>query len=131
MLKEVTMKIRLKRINMQEEVTVEALLDSGVIELVMSSEFAQKQRFKLKKIKKPIYVRNVNSSFIKEGPIEYIIEINVYYQKHRKRTEIDVIGGQKWSVILEILWFTHHSPKISWRMEEVKIMRCLEECGKQ
>jgi len=60
-------------------VTVEALLDSGVIELVMSSEFAQKQRFKLKKIKKPIYVRNVNSSFIKEGPIEYIIEINVYY----------------------------------------------------
>jgi len=37
---------------MQEEVIVEILLDSGVTELVMSSEFAKKQRFKLKKLEK-------------------------------------------------------------------------------
>jgi len=36
-LREVTVKIGLERINMQEGVTVEALLDSGAIELVISS----------------------------------------------------------------------------------------------
>ena len=50
MLREVTVKIGLERINMQEEITVEALLDSGATGLVMSSEFARKQGFKLKKL---------------------------------------------------------------------------------
>ena len=36
MLREVTVKIRLKRINIQEEVIVEALLDSGAMGLIMS-----------------------------------------------------------------------------------------------
>jgi len=50
-LREVMVKIGLKRIDTQEGVTVEVLLDSCATELVMSSEFARKQRFKLKKIK--------------------------------------------------------------------------------
>jgi len=39
-LREITVKIGLERINTQEEVTVEALLDSGAMSLVMSLEFA-------------------------------------------------------------------------------------------
>jgi len=31
-----------------------------------------------------------------------MVEINIYYQEHRKRPEIDMIGGQKWTVILGI-----------------------------
>ena len=38
---------------------MEALLDSGVTGLVMSLEFARKQDFKLKKLERPINVRNV------------------------------------------------------------------------
>jgi len=45
----------------------------------------------------------MDNSFNKEELIEYIVEVNIYYQGYRKRTEIDVIGEQKWSVILEIL----------------------------
>ena len=45
------MKIGLERIDTQEGITVEALLDSGATGLVMSSEFAKKQGFKLKKIR--------------------------------------------------------------------------------
>ena len=45
--------------------------------------------------------------------------------------EIDVIGGQKWSVILGMLWLAHHNPEINWRTGEVKMTRCPEECGKQ
>ena len=48
-LREVMVKIGLERIDTQERVTVQVLLDSYAIELVMSSEFARKQGFKLKK----------------------------------------------------------------------------------
>jgi len=123
-------KIGLERINTQKTVTVKALLDSRATELVMSSEFARKQRFKLKKIKNLIYVRNVDGTFNKERPIENIVEVNIYYQGHRERTEIDVIRGQKWNVILGILWLAQYNSEIDWRMGEVKIMRCLKECGK-
>jgi len=37
----------------------------------------------------------MNSFFNKKSPIEYIIEVNIYYQDHRKRMEIDVIEGKK------------------------------------
>jgi len=76
-------------------------------------------------------VRNMDGSLNKEGPIEYTVEVNIYYQGHRKRTEIDVIRGQKWTVILEMLWLAHHNPEIDWRTGEVKMTRCPEECGKQ
>ena len=62
-------KISLERINMQEEVIVEALLDSKVIGLMMSSKFAKKQGFKLKKIERPIHLRNMGSFFNKKRPI--------------------------------------------------------------
>ena len=58
---------------------VEALLDSGAMKLVMSSEFTRKQRFKLKRIEDPIYVRNVDRTFNKEGPIENMVKVNIYY----------------------------------------------------
>jgi len=31
-----------------------------------------------------------------------MVEVNIHHQEYRKRTEINIIGGQKWSVILEI-----------------------------
>ena len=40
-------------------------------------------------------VRNVDGSLNKKGPIEYMVEVNIYYQGHRERTEIDMIEGQK------------------------------------
>ena len=61
----------------------------------MSSEFARKQRFKLKKLERPMYIRNMDGSLNKEGPIEYMVKINIYYQGHMEKTEIDVIGRQK------------------------------------
>jgi len=72
--REVTVKIGLERIDMQEGITVEALLDSGVTGLVMSSEFAKKQGFKLKRLERPMNIRNVNGSLNKEEPIEHMVE---------------------------------------------------------
>jgi len=42
-----------------------------------------------------MYVRNMDGLLNKEELIEYIVEVNIYYQGHRERMEIDVIEGQK------------------------------------
>jgi len=76
MLREAMVKVGLERIDIQKGVTVEALLDSRTTGLVISPEFARKQRFKLIKIERSIYVRNMNGKFNKKGPIEYTMEIN-------------------------------------------------------
>jgi len=60
-------------------------------------------------------VRNVDGSFNKEEPIEYMVEVNIYYQGHRERMEINIIEEQKWSVILGLPWLTCHNPEIYWR----------------
>ena len=70
----------MERLDTQKGITVEALLDSGATGLVMSSEFTRKQGFKLKKLERPMQVRNVDESFNKEGPIENTVEVNIYYQ---------------------------------------------------
>ena len=106
MLREVIGMIRLERIDTQEEVMVEVLLDSRVMRLVISLEFARKQGFKLKN-------RKTN------------------YQGHREKMEIDVIGGQKWSIILGMPQLAHHNPEINWKTGEVKITRYPEEYRKQ
>ena len=58
---------------------MEALLDSGVTRLVISSEFAKKQCFKLKKLERPMNVRNVDGLLNKERLIKNTVEVNIYY----------------------------------------------------
>jgi len=48
LLREVTVKIRLKQKDNEKRIVVEVLLDSEVTGLVMSSEFARKNKFKKK-----------------------------------------------------------------------------------
>ena len=69
-LRKVTVKIGLERIDIQKGITVKMLLDNRVIKLVISLKFTRKQGFKLKKIERLIYIRNINSFFNKEEPIE-------------------------------------------------------------
>ena len=91
----------------------------------VGNEFVRKQKFKLKKIERPIYMWNVDGFFNKEKPIKYTAKINIYYQGHRERTEINMIGGQKWSVILRMLWLAHHNSEMmeNGRSDDVKMFR--------
>jgi len=79
-------KIELKKEDDKEGIVIEALLDSGVIGLVRSLEFARKN-----KLDRLIYMRNVNSTFNYKEPIEHMVEIKLFYKEHKERTEIDVI----------------------------------------
>jgi len=130
-LKEVTVKIGLKQEEEEEEIVIEALLDSGATRLVMSKEFARKHRFKRTKLERPVYVRNVDGMQNYAGPIVDTVEVKIFFKGHKKRTSIDVIGGQKWSIILGMPWLRRHNPEIDWKTEEVKMTRCPDECGKK
>ena len=89
----------------------------------------KKNKFKKKRLERPIYMRKVNGTFNYEGLIEYTVEVELFYRGHKEKTEIYVIRGQKQSVILEIPQLAYHNPKINWK--EVKIMRCPDKCEKQ
>ena len=38
---------------------------------------------------------NIDNFFNKKEPIEYTVEVDIYYQKYRERMEINVISRQK------------------------------------
>ena len=99
--------------------------------MVMSEEFASKHRFKRTKLERPVYVRNVDGTLNYVGPIVDMVEIEIFFKGHKERTSIDVIGGQKWSVILGMPWLRCHNPEIDWKTGEVKMTRCPDECGKR
>ena len=46
----------------------------------------------MKKLERPIHMRNVDGLLNKKRPIEHTVEVNIYYQRYRERTEINVIG---------------------------------------
>ena len=99
-LREVVVKIGLKQKENKEGVVTEALLDSGAMGLVMSEEFVRRHKFKRTKLERPVYVRNVNGILNYVGPIVDTVEVEIFFKGHKERPAIDVIGGQKWSMIL-------------------------------
>ena len=94
-LREVTVKIGLKQEEEEEEVVTEALLDSSATGLVMSKEFARKNKFRRTKLERPVYVRNVDGTLNYAGPIVDTVEVEIFFKGHKERTSIDVIEGQK------------------------------------
>ena len=73
----------------------EALLDNSTMGLVMSEKFARRHKFRRMKLERPVYVRNVDGTLNYMGPIVDTVEIEIYFKRHKERTSIDVIEGQK------------------------------------
>ena len=112
LLREVIVKIGLKQEDNKDGITMKTLLNSGATGLVMSPEFIKKNKFKKKKLERPIYIRNVDNTLNYKRLIEYTVEIELFYRGHKKRIKIDVIEGQKCSIMLEISWLAHYNPEI-------------------
>ena len=71
-------KIELKQEDDEEGLVVEVLLDSEVTELVMSLKFVRKNKFKKKKLDRPIYMDDI---FNHKGLIEHIVEVELFLQR--------------------------------------------------
>jgi len=72
---------------------VKASLDSRATGLVISLEFTRKNKFKKKKLERPIYIRSVSGIFNYEEPIEHMVEIELFYRGYKERIEINVIDS--------------------------------------
>ena len=60
--------------------------------MVISEEFTRKHKFRRTKLERLIYVRNVNGTFNYTGLIKDIVEVELFFKRHKERTLIDVIG---------------------------------------
>ena len=115
----------------EEEVVTEALFDSRAMRLIMSEEIVKRHKFKRTKLERPVYMRNVDGMLNYVGFIVDIVEIEIFFKGYKKRTLINMIGGQNLSVILDMYWLGCYNLEIDWKTGEIKMMRCLDECGKK
>ena len=130
-LREVVVKIGLKQEEKEEEIMTEALLDSEATGLVISEEFARRHKFKRMKLERLVYMKNVDGILNYVGPIVDTVEVEILFKRHEERMSIDVIGGQKQSIILGMPWLACHNPEIDWKTGEVQMTRCMDKCGKK
>jgi len=106
------MKVGLEKLENHEGVAVRALLDSRATGLFMNTTFAREKGFKIKKLKKPLLVRNVDGTVNVERAITHQVECNMFFKGHVERARIDVYNLGKTEVILEMPWLVAHNPKI-------------------
>jgi len=97
--------------------------------MFMDKRIVARHGFKLKKLERPIMVRNVDGTNNSEGAIIHQVEYNVYYKSHVERMRMDMYDLGKTEVILGILWLAVHNPKINWETKEIKMTRCLPLCS--
>jgi len=84
-LREVWMNVGIEKIDMHEERTVKALLNSGATGLFMSKGLAQKEGYRLIKLDRLLQIRNVDGTGNSEGTITHEVEVNMFYKGHVER----------------------------------------------
>jgi len=96
------MSIGVEKLNMHEDITIKALLDSGATGMFMDKRIVARHGFKLKKLERPIMVRNVDRINNSGEAIMHQVECNVYYKGYIERMRMDMCNLGKIKVILEI-----------------------------
>ena len=74
------MQVGVEKIDTHKGVFVKALLDSRAMELFADKKFVEKQRFKKKKLARPIQIRNIDRIDNSREMVIYEIEYNLYYK---------------------------------------------------
>ena len=54
----------------------------------------RKYKFSKKKLKRLIYVKNIDIIFNYKEPIEHMVEVELFYRGYKKKIEINMIGDQ-------------------------------------
>jgi len=91
-----------EKIDIYEGITVKALLDSGTTGVFMDKRLVAKQGFKLKKLARPLVVKNIDRTYNSREAITHQVKVNVYYRNHVERMRMDVYNLGKINIILEM-----------------------------
>jgi len=76
------MNIGLEKIDTHKGVFMKALLNSGITEMFISKQLADKQGFRLEKLSRPIKIRNVDGTDNSIGLVIHEVEANIYFKKY-------------------------------------------------
>ena len=68
--------------------------------LWQDTKFTKKKGFKLKRLKSPLLVWNVDGIVNVGGAITYQVECNIFFKGHVKRAQMDICNLGKTEVIL-------------------------------
>ena len=102
LLREVWMKVGLEKLESHERITVKALLDSEATGLFMDTTFAKEKGFRIKRMKNPLLVKNVDGTVNVGGAITHQVECNMFFKGHVERVRMDVCNLGKTEVILRM-----------------------------
>jgi len=94
------MKVGLEKLKSHEGVVVKALLDSGATGLFMDTTFAREKGFKMKRMRNPLLVKNMDRMVNVGGAITHQVECNMFFKGHIERVRIDIYNLGKTEVIL-------------------------------
>ena len=64
---------------------MKVLLDSSVTGIFMDRKIAERHGFKIRKLERPLKVKNVDRTENSGENIIYQVEVNVFYKNHIKR----------------------------------------------
>jgi len=123
--------VGLEKLESHEGVAVKALLDSRATGLFINTAFAKEKGFRMKRLKNPLLVRNVDGAVNMEGAITHQVECNMFFKEHVERVRIDICNLGKTEVILGMPWLAAHNPEIDWEKGEVRMIHCPSICGKK
>jgi len=79
------MNVGIERIDTHKGRTMKVLLNSRATGMFMSRSLAEKERYKLIKLNRPIQVRNVNGTGNSGGAITHEVQVNIFYKGHVER----------------------------------------------
>jgi len=95
-------KVGLEKLESHEGITVKALLDSEATGLFMDTTFAKEKGFRIKRMKNPLLVKNVDGTVNVGGAITHQVECNMFFKGHVERVRMDVCNLGKTEVILRM-----------------------------
>jgi len=122
--------IGIEKVDTYKGMTVKVLLDSGATGIFMDKRMAERHSFKMRKLERPLKVKNVDRIGNSRGNITYQVEVNIFYKNHVEKMRMDMCNLGKMKVILGIPWLQAHNLEINWKTEEVKMTRCLSLFGR-
>ena len=67
---------------LSHNIFVKVLLDSGATGIFISKQLTDKQEFKLKKLPRPIKIRNMDGTNNSGRLVTHKVEVNIYFKEH-------------------------------------------------
>ena len=97
---------------------MEKIESNGATGLFTNTQFVKEKGFKLKRLKNPLLVRNVDGIINIGGAIIHQVKYNMFFKGHIERVRIYIYNLGKTEVILEMPWLATYNLEIDWEKEK-------------